>query len=82
MARRFYENEDVEGLRFTYLLKYDVIRNLVERKNGKIIRGKEEMTKLFKLIENNMLEEYKKLWLSLNIPIFYVLYKHRGKNKK
>lgn len=82
MAREYYENRDPNGLRFTYLLKYDVARNLIERKNGKIVKGREEMEKLFELVENNLKEEYKKLWLTLNIPIFYVLYKYRGKKLK
>ncbi len=81
MARRYYEEGDPEGLRFTYLLKYDVSRNIVEIKDGKIVKGREEREKLFELVENNLKDEYKKLWLGLSIPISYVLYKYRGKQK-
>lgn len=82
MAKDYYESGDPNGLRFTYLLKYDVVRNLVERKGNTIVKGEEEMRKLFELVENNLIEDYKRLWLSLNIPIFYVLYKYRGKKLK
>lgn len=82
MAKDYYETKDPNGLRFTYLLKYDVARNIVERKGGKIVKGEEEMRKLFELVENNLREKYKELWLTLHIPIFYVLYKYRGKKLK
>lgn len=82
MAKDYYESRDPNGLRFTYLLKYDVARNIVDRKDGKIVRGVEEMKKLFELVENNLKGEYKELWLTLHIPIFYVLYKYRGKKLK
>ncbi len=81
MAKKYYEEGEPEGLRFTYLLKYDVARNIVEIKDRKIVRGKEERDKLFDLVENNLKEDYKKLWLGLSIPISYVLYKYRGKQK-
>ncbi len=82
MAKDYYETKNPNGLRFTYLLKYDVARNIVERKGGRIVKGEEEMRKLFELVENNLKEEYKELWLALHIPIFYVLYKYRGKKLK
>ena len=82
MAKRYYEDGDIEGLRFTYLLRYDVARNLVEIKDGKIVKGREERDKLFELVENNLRDKYRKLWLGLRIPISYVIYKYRGKKIK
>ncbi len=82
MARRYYEDGDIEGLRFTYLLRYDVARNIVEVRDGKIVRGKEEKDKLFELVDNNLKGKYRKLWLGLSIPISYVIYKYRGKKIK
>jgi CRISPR-associated protein Csm1 len=82
MAKSYYEDKDPKGLRFTYLLKYDVARNIIEVKDGKIVKGKEERDKLFELVDNNLRGKYKKLWLGLSIPISYVLYKYRGKKIK
>jgi len=82
MAKSYYEDKDPKGLRFTYLLKYDVARNIIEVKDGKIVKGEEERDKLFELVDNNLKEKYKKLWLGLSIPISYVLYKYRGKKIK
>jgi len=70
----------IEGLKFHSLMAYDVRRNIEKKdKNGNII-NRDIIDQLQRLYVVGNIDE--PLMANLTIPVFWALYKHRGKERK
>jgi CRISPR-associated protein Csm1 len=77
MAKRFIDENRIEGLKYVSALSYDIGRNIVEwDKTGKIKKGFEEYEKLQQLI--NEKPDKNSLIYNIKIPLFWTLYRSRS----
>lgn len=81
LALLHFEENSTKGLKYLSHLNYDIRRNIIDvDKAGKIISGKDDYEKLILLTYPN--EQSFFLIQNLKIPLFYTIYKNRGKKIK
>ena len=76
MATKYFDEDRVEGLRFSSAVSYDIGRNVIERdKAGNIVKGRYESLMLQRLVD--IAEKKNSLVYNLKIPAFWALYRNR-----
>ena len=77
MAKNYFEENKIEGLKFLSALSYEIARNVIKRdkNSGKIIKGQEEFLELQRLM--NITDGKNSLIYNLKIPVFWALYRNR-----
>lgn len=76
MAKRFIDENKIEGLKYVSALSYDMGRKIVEwDKEGRIKKGYEEYAELQRLISEK--PDKHSLIYNLKIPLFWTLYRNR-----
>ncbi len=76
MALQYFDNKNIEGLKYISALSYDVGRNIVEwDRDGKIKKGYNEYEGLQKII--NEKPDSTSLIYNIKVPLFWTLFRNR-----